>query len=139
MARAKPTPTLDVTISDLITTEEVANLSRLQDIRERARHHRAIVLAWRRQQDQDRRMRRVYANWLIGAMTVQIIAIHILFVLMGLGTLNVETTMASTFIVATFAEISALVLLVVKYLFPPTTDRLLDLIDRFRESRVDAR
>jgi hypothetical protein len=33
---------------------------------------------------------------------------------------------------AVFAEISALVLLVVKYLFPATSDKILELIDRFR-------
>ena len=50
----------------------------------------------------------------------------------ALETLTFEQWTANTFLMAVFAEISALVLLVVKYLFPVTTDKILELIDRFR-------
>ena len=77
-------------------------------------------------------MRKLYANWLMGAMSIQVVAINVIFVLIGCGVLKFEQWTANTFVTATFAEISALVLLVVKYLFPATTDRILDLIDRFK-------
>jgi len=77
-------------------------------------------------------MRRVYANWLMAVMSLQIVVIHVVFVLIGLGILKFEPWTANVFITAVFAEISAMVLLVVKYLFPATTDKILDLIDRFK-------
>ena len=77
-------------------------------------------------------MRKRYANWLIGTMSVQVVVINLIFVLIGCGVLKFEPWTANTFVMATFAEISTLILLVVKYLFPATTDRIIDLIDRFQ-------
>jgi hypothetical protein len=122
-----------VEVREPVTSEDINNLGKLQEIQERVKHHRTIVSAWKQQQDQDRKMRKLYANWLMGAMSVQVIAINVIFVLIGTGTLKFEQWTANTFVTATFAEISALVLLVVKYLFPATTDRILDLIDRFKD------
>jgi hypothetical protein len=121
-----------VEVGEPVTSEQIDNIGRLRDIQERIKHHRTIVGAWKQQQDQDRKMRKLYANWLMGAMSAQVVAINIIFVLIGCGVLKFETWTANTFVTATFAEISALVLLVVKYLFPATTDRILDLIDRFK-------
>lgn len=122
-----------VEVGSPVTSEQIDNIGKLQNIQERIKHHRTIVNAWKQQQDQDRKMRKTYANWLMGAMSVQVAAINVIFVLIGCGILKFEPWTANTFIMATFAEISALVLLVVKYLFPPTTDRILDLIDRFKD------
>jgi hypothetical protein len=77
-------------------------------------------------------MRRQYATWLMVAMSLQSVAINVVFVLIGCGLLKFDAWTTNTFIISVFAELSALVLLVVKYLFPATTDKILDLIDRFR-------
>jgi hypothetical protein len=107
-------------------------LDQLRENKERRRHQASIINAWRQQQIQDREMRRVYANWLMVVMSLQIVLINVIFVLIGLAILKFEQWTANVFITAVFAEISALVLLVVKYLFPATTDKILDLIDRFK-------
>jgi hypothetical protein len=107
-------------------------LDQLRENKERRRHQSSIINAWRQQQIQDREMRRVYANWLMVVMSLQIVLINVIFVLIGLAILKFEQWTANVFITAVFAEISALVLLVVKYLFPATTDKILDLIDRFK-------
>jgi hypothetical protein len=107
-------------------------LDQLRENKERRRHQSAIINAWKQQQTQDRAMRRVYANWLMAVMSLQIVVIHVVFVLIGCGVLKFEPWTANVFITAVFAEISAMVLLVVKYLFPATTDKILDLIDRFK-------
>ena len=121
-----------VEVGGPVTSEQIDNIGKLQDIQERAKHDRTIVAAWKQQQDQDRKMRKLYANWLMGAMSIQVVAVSVIFVLIGCGVLKFEQWTANTFVTATFAEISALVLLVVKYLFPATSDRILDLIDRFK-------
>jgi hypothetical protein len=107
-------------------------LDQLRENKERRRHQSAIINAWRQQQTQDREMRRVYANWLMLVMSCQIAAINIIFILIGCGLLKFEPWTANVFITAVFADIASLVLLVVKYLFPATTDKILDLIDRFK-------
>ncbi len=115
-----------------VTSKQIDHLGRLQDIQERGKHHRTIINTWKNQQNQDRSMRKLYATWLMIAMSVQIVAINLIFVLIGCSILKFEPWTANTFVMAVFAEISALALLVVRYLFPATSDRVLELIDRFR-------
>ena len=140
MARAKLSPEIQQAVanigvasdSDTLIGEGIDNLGKLRGIEERTKHHRTIIKVWKQQQDQDRQIREIYAKWLIGVMVVQVVAINIIFVLIRLSVLEFEPWTANTFVMATFAEISALVLLVVKYLFPTSADRILDLIDRFK-------
>lgn len=115
-----------------VTNEQIDAIGKLQDIQERGKHHRTIVNAWKQQQDQDRKMRKLYATWLMIAMSAQVVAINVIFALIGRGVLKFDQWIANTFVMAVFAEVVALVLLVVKYLFPATSDKVLDLIDRFR-------
>ena len=57
-----------VEVGDPVTSDDINNLGKLSDIQERLKHHRTIINAWKQQQDQDKKMRKLYANWLIGAM-----------------------------------------------------------------------
>lgn len=107
------------------------------DTLERVKHHRTIVNAWKQQQEQDRKMRGMYATWLMRVTTGQIIGINIIFVLIGLGFLKYDPWAANTFVMAVFAETSVMAVLVVKYLFPATSDKTRDLIDRFRVKDQD--
>jgi hypothetical protein len=118
-----------------LTNDQIDAIGKFQDIQERGKHHRTIVNAWKQQQDQDRKMRKLYATWLMLAMSVQVVVVNIIFVLIGCGVLKYEPWTANTFVMAVFAEVSALVLLVVKYLFPSTSDKILELIDSFRTKR----
>jgi len=115
-----------------VTSAEIDEIGKLQDIQERSRHHRTIINAWKQQQDQDRKMRKMYANWLMVAMSGQIVGINVIFILIGCGLLEFQQWTTNTFVMSVFAEVSAMALLVVKYLFPATSDKVLDLIDRFR-------
>lgn len=58
-----------------VTSEEIDEFGKLKDINERSRHHRTIINAWKQQQDQDRKMRKMYATWLMVAMSGQIAGI----------------------------------------------------------------
>jgi hypothetical protein len=115
-----------------VTSEQIDAIGKLQDIQERGKHHRTIVAAWKQQQEQDRKLRKLFATWLMVAMSVQVVAIYVIFVLIGCGLLKFEEWTANTFVMSVFAEVGGLVLLVVKYLFPATSDKILDLVDRFR-------
>jgi hypothetical protein len=136
MAKAKPEPQLPDALRALVkdigrpvTSEDVDTYGRLREIHDRSYRVRVIVKAWKDQQTQDRKMREQYARWLMLAMAVQAVVVNITFVLMGCGVLTFEPWTAKTFIMAVFGEIAALVLLVVKYLYTPSTDKILDYLD----------
>ena len=117
----------DVTLDKPISPGQIDVVNK-----ERIKHQNTIVKEWKNQQEQDRRMRKTYANWLLVVMSAQMVAINVIFVLIGTGCLKFEAWTAKTFVMAVFAEVASLVLLVVKYLFPATSDKSLDLMDRLR-------
>ena len=69
-----------------------------------------------------------YATYLIVAMGLQALVINVVFVLMGCGVLTFEAWTARTFIMSVFAEIAAMVLIVVKYLFTPSSEKVLQFL-----------
>lgn len=119
-----------------VLPEDVDVYGRLQEIQDRSLRTRTIIEAWKAQQEQDRQMREQYARWLMIGLAVQAILMNVLFVLMGFGIATFEEWTARTFIVAVFGEIAAMVLLIVRYLYRPTSDKILDLLqERRRKER----
>jgi hypothetical protein len=110
-----------------VTPAQIDAYGKWQDIQDQSYRLRTVLAAWRSQQTQDRNMRQRYANWLMLAMGFQVLAINVVFILMGLNVLAFETWTANTFIMSVFGEIAALVLVVVKYLFARPDDTLLKL------------
>ena len=100
-----------------VTSEEVDSYAKLQGVRDRSHRLRTRVRAWKDQQAQDRQMRERYANLLIWGMGFQVLFVNVVVVLLGCKVLVLEQWTAQTFIVSVFVEITALVFVVVKYLF----------------------
>jgi hypothetical protein len=98
--------------------------------RDRSYGHRSLVKAWKDQQEADRAMRGKYANILIKVLIGQVILINLFFAIIGFKIWGFETDkwLAHNFILSSFLEICSLVLIVAKYLFPPATDKALDII-----------
>jgi hypothetical protein len=113
-----------------VTSKDVDVWEKVRDVQDRSYRLRTIVRAWDRQQTQDRQMRERYATWLMIALAVQAGCINVVCILLGAGVLHLEPWTARTFIMSVFAEIAALVLIVVKYLFTPTSDKILQLTGR---------
>lgn len=111
-----------------VTSDDVDVYRELQRIKDETYRLRTVLRAWKDQQAQDRNLRSRYATWLMIAMGVQMVVINVVFVLMGCSVLKFEQWTANTFIMGVFAEVAALVLLVVKYLFTPASDKILDLM-----------
>ncbi len=138
MARQRSRPqvpeNLKALVADVggpVSSADVDTYGKIREIHDRSHQIRTIVSAWKEQQKQDRELRARYARWLMGAMAVQASLINVIFVLMGCGLLSFESWTARTFIVSVFGEIAALVLMVVKYLFTPSSASIL----QFLESR----
>ncbi len=104
-------------IGEPVSPAEIDAYGKWRHIRDQSYRLRTVLSAWKTQQNQDRTMCRHYANWLMLAMGFQIAAINVVFVLIGCKVLVFEQWTANTFIMSVFAEVAALVLLVVKYLF----------------------
>lgn len=144
MAKKNPLSTFPEKLRDLVrdvvsapvSPSDVDSYGKLRQIQDRSHRLRTIVKAWKDQQTQDRKMRARYASYLIMAMGVQTLVVNIIFILMGCGVLTFEPGTAKTFFLSVFAEIASMVLLVVKYLFTPSSDRVLQLLrDTKRTSR----
>lgn len=132
MTKNNPRPQIPDTLKSItqdvgkpVSSSDVDTYGKLRQIEDRSHQVRTIVKAWKDQQTQDRKMRERYANYLILAMGLQAFVMNVIFVLIGCGVLTFEPWTAKTFIVSVFAELAAMVLIVVKYLFTPSSDRVL--------------
>lgn len=114
----------------ILTAEQLEVHRGYQEMLDRSTKIREVLGAWTEQQREERTLRRRYANWLLWILTVEIGVMLIAFFLIGLGVMEVDQWVASTFTVAVFAEVAGLALIVVKYLFPPAGREVLDLIER---------
>jgi hypothetical protein len=117
----KTIPNIEQLIQSLgppIAPEDLDTHLKIKEFDLRSYHFRTYINTWKEQQDQDRGTRKYYAKWLLIVVCVQIFIINLLFTLIGLGFLNVQEWTANTFIMSVFVEISAMVLIVVNYLFP---------------------
>jgi len=112
-----------------VTPSDVETLDRYAQIRDRSYQLRTFVEAWKEQQNSDRKMRSRYATWILIVVSVQIILINIAFFMIGAKVLEIEKWVANVFITAVLIEVSSLVLIVVKYLFPEGMKSAVDLID----------
>lgn len=107
---------------------------KFKDFQVKSYHHRILIETWKGQQDQDRETRKYYARWLLIVVCIQIAIINIFFLLIGLDIFKLEPLTANTFIISVFVEISAMVLIVVNYLFPKTKDTAASLVDLFKRN-----
>lgn len=114
----------------LSSGKDIDRYERLEDIRNRSRKLRTVLNAWETQQREERALRRFYAKGLLGALFAQILLVNAAFFAIGLGYLTVDKWVATTFIMAVFVEIVALVTVVNKYLFPKVGSEVLDLIEK---------
>jgi len=135
MAKKRPEPQVPDTLKNLVqdvgkpvSSSDVDSYGKLRQIQDRSHQIRTIVKAWKEQQAQDRKMREHYATYLMAAMGAQALVVNVVFVLMGCGVLSFEAWTAKTFIMSVFAEIAAMVLIVVKYLFTPSSEKVLQFL-----------
>lgn len=114
----------------LNSSRDIDHFGRIEEIRNRSRKVKTVLAAWETQQKEERLLRRTYANYLLFVLLLQIVLINGAFFAIGLGYLVIEKWIATTFIMAVFFEITALVLVIIKYLFPKVGSEVLNLIEK---------
>ena len=90
-----------------VTAEDVDTYDRLSQIEARTEDGRG-----------QRRLRIVYGATLLALLSGQIIAVTAFAFLMGFGTISIDRWVTTTFIGGTLGEVSGMIFLVVRYLFP---------------------
>lgn len=90
-----------------VTAKDVDTYDRLTQIEARAEEGRG-----------QRRLRTVYGTVLLGLLSGQIIAVTTFAFLMGFGVISIDRWVTTTFIGGTLGEVSGMIFLVVRYLFP---------------------
>jgi len=113
-----------------VRPEDVDTYGRLREIEDKSHKLRTVLEAWEKQQHEERSLRQSYAKKLLVALFVQMGLVNLAFFAVGFGWLVVEQWVANTFILGVFAEIAAMTLIVIKYLFPKIGADVLGLIEK---------
>lgn len=121
---------LVVGVGGPVIPADIDSYKELRAADDRSRKLTTILTAWTQQQDQDRALRKTYGKWLLVALFVQTFLINLAFVLIGAKVLVVDQWVAQTFIVSVFAEIAAMVVIIVKYLFPDKSDAIVNILEK---------
>jgi len=97
---------------------DIDSLIRVQGAVDKSNVTRQLLASWSIQQQEERRLRKIYSISFIAILAVQIVILNLLFFLIGIKTLIFTEVQINVFFVSVFAEIVSLVLIVTKYLFP---------------------
>lgn len=105
-------------IGSEVTSEDIDTYRQFREIQDKSYKLNIIVDAWKIQQREERKLRNIYAGWLLAFLFVQMILINISFFLIGQEILKIEKWVANTFIIAVFTEIVSMIMVIIRYLFP---------------------
>jgi hypothetical protein len=108
--------------------KKIAGYERVTKAKDQSFKLTTLVNAWQRQNKAERKLRQKVAWCILVALAVQIILVNVTFFLIGFKVMVADAELAKIFILAVFAEIVAMVLIVLRYLFPQTGNEFLQLI-----------
>lgn len=113
-----------------VTPEDIDVYSKFQDTRNQTAKVNAVLSTWTQQEEHYRKARKVYANWIVGALLIQGVLVNIAFFLIGTEKIVVEPWVANSFILGVFGEMATLSLIVFKYFFPSSPSKLAALVEK---------
>lgn len=108
--------------------KRVASYERVTKAKDQSFKLITLVNAWQRQNKAERKLRQRVAWCILIALALQIVLINTTFFLMGFKVMVADADLAKIFVLAVFAEIVAMVLIVLRYLFPQTGNDFLQLM-----------
>jgi hypothetical protein len=117
-----------VVVRSPVTPDQIDSYAQISQVERENARHAAILEAWKTQHGQEINLRERYAFFLLGLMAVQVLLVNIAFFLIGFGYMTIDEWTARTFMMAVFAELAAMTFWIVKYLFPPATKSILELL-----------
>lgn len=108
--------------------KKVSSYERVTKAKDQSYKLVTLVTAWQKQNKAERKLRQKVAWYILIALGIQIIIVNVVFSLMGFSIMDADIDLAKTFILAVFFEIVAMVLIVLRYLFPNVGNEFLQLI-----------
>lgn len=90
-----------------VTAEDVDTYERLSQIEAKTEEGRG-----------QRRLRTIYGTVLLGLLSAQIIAVTVFAFLMGFSIISIDRWVTTTFVGGTLGEVSGMIFLIVRHLFP---------------------
>lgn len=114
--------------NDELDEKKIAGYERVTKAKDQSFKLTTLVNAWQRQNKAERKLRQKVAWCILAALALQIILVNTTFFLIGFGVISIDEGLAKIFILAVFAEIVAMVLIVLRYLFPQIGNEFLQLI-----------
>ena len=111
-----------------VSSEELDAYKFITEVDDKSLKINTILSTWSNQQNEERKIRKVFALALLICLFFQIIIINTTFFLIGFNVLIISQWLANTFILAVFAEIVSMSYIVLKYLFPRSSNELVSLI-----------
>lgn len=108
--------------------KKISGYERVTKAKDQSFKLQTLVSAWQRQNKAERKLRQKVAWCILVALAIQIILVNTTFFLIGFKVIAVDENLAKIFILAVFAEIVSMVLIVLRYLFPITGNEFLQLI-----------
>lgn len=116
-------------LGDEVSSEDLDVYRIVNEENRKSEKLKQVLDSWCSNESQDRTLRSRYAGYLLLLLGFQVLLIDAGFFLVGFNILVVEPWVVNTFILSSFAEITGLVIVIVRYLFPDSKGKLLDLIN----------
>ncbi|GGF17106.1 hypothetical protein [Hymenobacter cavernae] len=107
---------------------ELESFERVTRARDQSFKLQTLVNAWRLQNEAERTLRQKVAWYILGMLAFQTLLVNVCFFLIGFNVLHVDAGLSKIFVLAVFAEIVSMVLIVLRYLFPQLGNEFLQLI-----------
>ncbi|UYZ61597.1 hypothetical protein [Hymenobacter weizhouensis] len=107
---------------------ELESFERVTRARDQSYKLQTLVTAWKLQNEAERQLRQKVAWYILGALAFQLLLVNTCYFLIGFGVLRVDADLSKIFVLAVFAEVVAMVLIVLRYLFPQIGNEFLQLI-----------
>lgn len=118
-----------ITSVDTTNTRNMNDLIRMQEATDKSYKLHSLLNSWTIQQSAERKLRKLYAVCFIIFLGTQLLSFIISFFLIGLKIITINDMQFSAFFISVLGEITALVLIITKYLFPQRDDtRILELM-----------
>lgn len=93
---------------------------------ERQERVTALLSAWTEQAKDERQLRRSYAKWIFGLITLQVVAVFGLLLALGMGRFELDVSMLKVVLPSVLGEVFGLGFVVAKYLFSQPIRHSLD-------------
>ncbi|PJJ58608.1 hypothetical protein [Hymenobacter chitinivorans] len=115
-------------VGEQVNPGELESFERVTRARDQSYKLQTLVTAWKQQHEAERSLRQKVAWCILGALAFQILLVNTCFFLIGFNVLHVDADLSKIFVLAVFAEIVSMVLIVLRYLFPQVGTEFLQLI-----------